>query len=1300
MAINFPSNPTTGQVYEYQNIRWQWNGVAWDKYEVFTFNGLTANVEGVSSFNGFTGAVGICAGNQIYFTLSGHTYGINVLEGKGSDLDADLLQGVSGARFLENLQTGLLYGGILSINAGNTATFDISGGQGIIVDINGTTASEPDPIITRVAWNTQTGVTLPISSHDITYISINSTGSIVKSSTIFSNTEYETTIPIGALIHPSRSYISFAKTYPHVAYGQAIQTDPFIRAFGPLKLSGHEISGYDATLRLVRSSGTAYDLGRNYSIDSKNPDIVFDTDANPVPVIYRTYRGITAGTFITDVNTAVDPTKYDDGTGTLATVAGGRYSIQRIFYYPTEPTVLQVYYGRTLYNSIDSAKAGLFFEKFNESEDSARSAIFCGFLIIKSGISNFSAVGDYEFIQGGLFRSTTNIGGGGVAVASIDDLSDVTITTAANNDLLRYNSATSQWVNTPVTGLPLVSSFNGNTGAVTGVSTFNGLTGNVTGVTGVAAGSGISVSGTTRPTITNTGVLSFNGLTGAVTGVTTSAANTFTAIQSFNSGISAAGSTFTTIAAGSIYSNQTTPGNPIYINNVGASQTFIGDWDGANANTYILVNDDNGDVNIHAPLSGILTYGGITDDTAVSTTNGIGNTSSLTPTNLNFTGGARVQSILPSLANTSTITLPANSTTLTGNSLANVFTALQTFNAGITASGATFSGLATFLRGITASGLTVAGNGLVTGSFEVDGSLILGSGQSITQAVTSFNGLTGAVSGVTTSVANTFTALQTFNAGITTSGITLNGPIVASGLGTFSVGITTSGATFTGIAAFLRGITASGATFTGNINLQNGEFIRNTTDGRIDFMPAPAAANAYGLYVDATSWGFGPRLGTIRSSDNTTNNANILWDAPLVVANDVAFSLGSAQAYKFYMSSTGNDTMQVGLPAATSGYSSALALVDYAYLGNASRSPGISHAHPNLYIYSAGFANANDFIRFEHNRVNANIVTGQTSGILIQPGSGWLGVSGGISASGGITFTGQVTVKTFRADTIGGDEGGQIDFGLAATNTSLTGGVAIDVYQNRVRIFETGGTNRGGFIDLTTAAAGVGTNLIPQVTSVNGLTGAIGALIGPIAVTSGSYTVFTFPNGITATGSKRPYYQSPYYNGRATSTAAMVANRTYFILHNAPRGVSLTSLRLSTAGTGITGDVYLSVWSANTSNGLPNQRLYTSSASAVPTGFNFTTITNASGLVAVPAGSFYIAASFSSTPTVYVHSSDRNIHVFGSQDYTSGYNFYLPVMDTSGFTAPSSITQSGATFGFIDYYPTQITIPILEWQGT
>ena len=47
--------------------------------------------------------------------------------------------------------------------------------------------------------------------------------------------------------------------------------------------------------------------------------------------------------------------------------------------------------------------------------------------------------------------------------------------------------------------------------------------------------------------------------------------------------------------------------------------------------------------------------------------------------------------------------------------------------------------------------------------------------------VSSFNGLTGAVYGVTTSVANTFTALNTFNAGISSNGATFGSNVYMAG---------------------------------------------------------------------------------------------------------------------------------------------------------------------------------------------------------------------------------------------------------------------------------------------------------------------------------------------------------------------------------------------------------------------------------------------------------------------------------------------------------------------------------------
>jgi hypothetical protein len=74
----------------------------------------------------------------------------------------------------------------------------------------------------------------------------------------------------------------------------------------------------------------------------------------------------------------------------------------------------------------------------------------------------------------------------------------------------------------------------------------------------------------------------------------------------------------------------------------------------------------------------------------------------------------------------------------------------------------------------------------------------------------------------------------------------------------------------------------------------------------------------------------------------------------------------------------------------------------------------------------------------------------------------------------------------------GGDEGGEILLEKADTNTTIAGtGVTIDIWQNRLRFFEQGGDARGAYIDITSASAGVGSNLLAGgggATTLDGLT--------------------------------------------------------------------------------------------------------------------------------------------------------------------------------------------------------------------
>jgi hypothetical protein len=63
--------------------------------------------------------------------------------------------------------------------------------------------------------------------------------------------------------------------------------------------------------------------------------------------------------------------------------------------------------------------------------------------------------------------------------------------------------------------------------------------------------------------------------------------------------------------------------------------------------------------------------------------------------------------------------------------------------------------------------------------------------------------------------------------------------------------------------------------------------------------------------------------------------------------------------------------------------------------------------------------------------------------------------------------------------TVGGDEGGEILLGKAVSNTTLNGtGVTIDVYQNRLRFFEQGGSARGFYLDISTGGGGASTNIM------------------------------------------------------------------------------------------------------------------------------------------------------------------------------------------------------------------------------
>ncbi len=91
---------------------------------------------------------------------------------------------------------------------------------------------------------------------------------------------------------------------------------------------------------------------------------------------------------------------------------------------------------------------------------------------------------------------------------------------------------------------------------------------------------------------------------------------------------------------------------------------------------------------------------------------------------------------------------------------------------------------------------------------------------------------------------------------------------------------------------------------------------------------------------------------------------------------------------------------------------------------------------------------------------------------------------GGSTFGGDSTFAFNKTSKILSVQQVSvtnssGDEGGEILLAKPVTNTTLDGtGVTVDVYQNKLRFFEQGGSARGFYLDISTGGGGAGTNIM------------------------------------------------------------------------------------------------------------------------------------------------------------------------------------------------------------------------------
>jgi len=325
---------------------------------------------------------------------------------------------------LTQLGTGFLSGGEFTI-VDPTGVIEVAEGNGQHVDL-----SDPsNPTLTQVEWSTQNVTITNVGTTDVTYVGVDVNGNIVQQSTKYSPADLRDKIYLGLINHIGGTINSATDINVPLASVTNSLAD-LANAIGVLKVKGNKVaavnpdSGLTSTdLSIFISSGNMFKFGANG--DPLNPHLTSQGQLEPatfIPVYLDASGAVVAEAPTTQINVA----QYNN-EGTLATVAGSRWSVKQVFRAPVTEEVY-VAYGTVSYGNFNQA-----IQRYAELEESFSpegidELSLIGTIIARGGATNFATDNNVFFIDVGRF-------GGSTALSNID-VDDIIVDTKANIDSL------------------------------------------------------------------------------------------------------------------------------------------------------------------------------------------------------------------------------------------------------------------------------------------------------------------------------------------------------------------------------------------------------------------------------------------------------------------------------------------------------------------------------------------------------------------------------------------------------------------------------------------------------------------------------------------------------------------------------------------------------------------------------------------------------------------------------------------------------------------------------------------------
>lgn len=334
-----------------------------------------------------------------------------LLSGSGTDLTVQGATTVSykgvtvdvGEALSTVISTGVVYGGAMTVNAGNPAAVDFGATVGYILDPS---TFSLNPALVRVSIPAQT-VPLVGSSLTrlVTWWVADAAGTISQVALRPTENDLRTMVVLGTTGYDIGSGVIFVcKSVPTILSQPANQLADLMNALGPFSINGNIITPNGANRMINHSAGRMFSNAFNYDIDVLDPHYHTTFAQTPAQFQYATqipnsFQGLT---------NLIDPTNYDVG-GVITPVGGGVGSstIQRVYLFATDTasTQLAILYGQVVYSSLANARAAIGSGVFVPNVQFGTTGALIGYIAMTRVATNLSDPNQATFVTAGKFAT-------------------------------------------------------------------------------------------------------------------------------------------------------------------------------------------------------------------------------------------------------------------------------------------------------------------------------------------------------------------------------------------------------------------------------------------------------------------------------------------------------------------------------------------------------------------------------------------------------------------------------------------------------------------------------------------------------------------------------------------------------------------------------------------------------------------------------------------------------------------------------------------------------------------------------